>query len=289
MACPRSSPLVTMSLVATYLDAILAHHRQLAREDDRSFEHLLSVARSSSPPRGFMEAIDSARHQGQLGIIAEVKRRSPSKGWITRDLSVSHQVNAYEKGGASAISVLTDSRFFAGSPEDLSQAKASCRLPVLRKDFTVSAKDVADARIMGADAILLIVAALRASELKEFMELATELQLDCLVEVHDEKELDVALECGARIVGVNQRDLNSFKVDTQRAERMARLIPAECLSVAESGIRGPLDLVRIHHAGFSAALIGESLMRSPDPSRALRAMRETLGAPDNGSPTKAVL
>lgn len=288
MACPRSPPLVTMTVVATYLDDILAHHRELARQDKRSLEQLLSVARNSPPPRDFGEAIGSAGHQGRMALIAEVKRRSPSKGWISQDVSVVRQVKAYQDGGASAISVLTDNEFFAGSAQDLTRAKASCSLPILRKDFTVSAKDIADARIMGADAILLIVAVLSASELKEFIELATELELDCLVEVHHEQELEVALECGARIIGVNQRDLNSFKVDTQRAERMAPLIPTECLSVAESGITGPSDLVRLCKAGFGAALIGELLMRSADPSRALRVMLETLRDPDTEPMREAV-
>jgi len=269
-----------MTVVATYLDEILAHHRELARNDSRSLKHLLLDAQSSPIPQGFGKAVWANREKGRLGIIAEIKRRSPSKGWISQDVSVSGQAKAYEEGGAVAISVLTDSQFFGGSQQDLIQAKASCNLPILRKDFTVSLKDVVDARIMGADAILLIVAALDESELRDFIDLAAELLLDCLVEVHDEKELEVAIACGARIIGVNQRDLHSFQVDTERAETMAGLIPAECLSVAESGITSPSDLARLSQAGFDAALIGESLMRSSDPAGALSLMLQAASGPN---------
>src|SRR5690606_27311825 len=167
-----------------------------------------------------------------------VKRRSPSRGDLAAGLDPAALAAAYERGGATCLSVLTDREFFGGSPDDLRAARAAVSLPVLRKDFTVSEADVCDARIMGADAVLLIVAALDQAELAAFHQLAGEIGLDALVEIHDEAELERALEVGATLVGVNQRDLVTFEVDTDRAVRMAPQMPAGVVRVAESGVRG---------------------------------------------------
>jgi indole-3-glycerol phosphate synthase len=180
---------------------------------------------------------------------------------------------AYEDGGAACLSVLTDKEFFGGSPGDLAEARAATALPVLRKDFTVSEADVCDARLMGADAVLLIVAALSPLELRHLLALAVDVGLDALVEVHDEAELELALDAGAAIVGVNQRDLVTFDVDTRRAERVAAAMPDRIVKVAESGIRGASDARRLADAGFDAVLVGESLVSSPDPAAAVRGLR----------------
>jgi indole-3-glycerol phosphate synthase len=170
------------------------------------------------------------------------------------------------------LSVLTDERWFGGSPEDLSSARAATSLPVLRKDFTVSDADVCDARLMGADAVLLIAAALSPLELARLARLSDEVGLDAILEVHDEDELATALVAGARIIGVNQRDLATFEVDPARAERVARAIPDSVLRVAESGIRNHADARRMADAGYDAVLVGEALVTSSDPAAAIRAL-----------------
>jgi indole-3-glycerol phosphate synthase len=205
-----------------------------------------------------------------IAVIAEVKRRSPSKGDLAPDLDPTVLAGQYEQGGAACMSVLTDEAFFGGSAEDLHRARAACPLPVLRKDFTVSLADVFDTRLMGADCVLLIVAALSDAELREFHSAAVGVGLDVLVEIHDEAELDRALSVGATLVGVNQRDLVTFEVDTDRAVRMAALIPDGVVKVAESGIRGRGDAMLLRDAGYDGLLVGESLVRSPDPAQAVK-------------------
>ena len=180
----------------------------------------------------------------------------------------------YAAGGASCISVLTDEENFGGSREDLEKARSAVQLPVLRKDFTVHERDVLDARLMGADAVLLIVAALSKQELKRLFFLSRDLGLDALVETHDEAELETALDIGADLVGVNQRNLVTFDVDHERATRMGGLIPAEVVAVAESGVRGKSDAVALRQAGYAAILVGEALVTSGDPRAALAALRE---------------
>lgn len=255
---------------ATYLDTILAAHRAEAGRDRRPLDQLVSAAAAEPPARGFARALAGA---DGLAVIAEVKRRSPSKGDLNPDLDPAAVAGAYAAGGAACLSVLTDRDFFGGSPADLQAARAAVPLPVLRKDFTVSPADVCDARLMGADAVLLIVAALDDAELRDFQALAAEVGLDALVEVHDEPELDRALAAGATLVGVNQRDLFTFQVDHARALRVARSIPAGVLKVAESGIHTPADAKSLTAAGYEAILVGESLVTSPDPAQALRGLR----------------
>jgi indole-3-glycerol phosphate synthase len=173
---------------------------------------------------------------------------------------------------AACVSVLTDLEFFAGSPADLVAARSATRLPVLRKDFTVSPADICDARLMGADAVLFIVAALSEAELSSFLSVAHELTLDAVVEVHDEAELERALDAGAELVGVNQRDLTTFSVDAGRAARLVEKIPSEVVAVAESGIGGEDDVARLAEVGYQAVLVGESLIRAPDRAAAVRAL-----------------
>jgi indole-3-glycerol phosphate synthase len=258
--------------VATYLDRIVARHRQVAAADDRSLDDLLAEAQAAPPTRGFAHALRVCG-TGGLGVISEVKRRSPSKGPLVADLDVAALARSYERGGATALSVLTDAEHFSGSVSDLQTAREATTLPVLRKDFTVCERDVLDARVMGADALLLIVAALEPDEVGRYHRLAIDIGLDVLVEVHDEDELEVALAAGATIVGVNQRDLVTFEVDHERARRMAGAIPAPVVSVAESGIRDDADARALREAGYDAVLVGETLVRSADPEAAVRELR----------------
>jgi indole-3-glycerol phosphate synthase len=256
--------------MATYLDRIVAAHRARAAADDRALAPLVVEARAQARPRGFAAAL---RRAEGLAVIAEVKRRSPSKGDLAPGLDPATLARDYERGGAACVSVLTDGDFFAGSPDDLREARAATHLPVLRKDFTVSAADVCDARIMGADAVLLIAAALDDRELAELHALAAEVGLDALVEVHDEAELDRALAAGAELVGVNQRDLVTFEVDNARAERVGAAMPGHVVRVAESGVRGPEDAAALAAAGFDAVLVGELLVTSGDPAAAVTSLR----------------
>ena len=212
-------------------------------------------------------------------MIAEVKRASPSKGPLFPDLDPALIATAYQEGGAAALSVLTDHEFFRGSPEDLVAARAATALPVLRKDFTVSQADVLDARCMGADAVLLITAALLPREISQLLRVAASVGLDVLVEVHDETEAALALGAGATLIGVNQRDLSTFDVDPKRAVRVARMLPAGVTRVAESGIRNSDDVRRLAGAGFDAVLVGEALVCSPHPAAALRQLRRGAALP----------
>jgi indole-3-glycerol phosphate synthase len=254
----------------TYLDSILQHHRAIAASDHRSVEALLTEAERMPPTRGFAAAL---RDLSTLAIIGEIKRRSPSKGDLFAGLDPTDVARAYESGGASCLSVLTDGPHFGGSVDDLQAARSACSLPVLRKDFTVSQRDVLDTRIMGADCVLLIAAALEKHELHDLHELATSIGLDVLVEIHDEAELEVALQADASIVGVNQRDLVTFEVDHDRAVRMAGLIPSNVVRVAESGVRDRGDAQSLRRAGYDAVLVGESLVTAPDPAAAIAELR----------------
>ena len=259
--------------MTTYLDRILAAHREAAGADRRALAPLVDQATAMAPTRGFRTALAAAAETGHLAVIAEVKRRSPSKGALAVDLDPAATATAYAAGGATCLSVLTDEAFFGGSPGDLNLARTACALPVLRKDFTVSALDVVDARLMGADAVLLIAAALDDDELGSLVDLARHVGLDALVEIHDEAELARAVAVGADLVGVNQRDLVTFEVDTARAVRMAPKMPVGVVRVAESGITGPGDAAALRAAGYHAVLVGEALVISGDPAAAVAALR----------------
>jgi indole-3-glycerol phosphate synthase len=246
---------------ATYLDEILAFHRATAEADERDVGALVAAAENYGPGRPFAAAL--VRADG-LAVIAEIKRRSPAGGDLDPDLDPEAVAEEYEAGGATCLSVLSDSQFFGGSAEDVGRAREGCRLPVLRKDFTVSEADVADARLMGADAVLLIVAALSDDELGRLLALARKVGLDALVEAHDENEVERAVAAGAEVIGVNQRDLTTFAVDPGRALRVVAAIPDEVVAVAESGIRHGEDARRLAEAGYRAILVGETLMRADD-------------------------
>jgi indole-3-glycerol phosphate synthase len=250
----------------TYLGDILTSHRARADADTRDPDELAAQTAVLPPPRPFAAAL---RAPG-LSCIAEVKRRSPSKGDLDPDLQPDVVAKEYVAGGASCLSVLTDRDHFGGSTADLTKARIASGLPTLRKDFTVQEADVVDARLMGADAVLLIVAALDDAELVRFHSRAAALGLAALVEVHDEDELDRALAAGAHMIGVNQRDLHTFEVDQDRARALAARIPADVVAVAESGIRDAADAERLADAGFDAILVGESLIRAADRAAALR-------------------
>jgi len=257
--------------MATYLDRILAAHRLTAAADSRSLDRLLdAAAQSAGSVRGFRAALEAA---DGLAVIAEIKRRSPAKGDLFGHLVADALAKEYAGGGATCLSVLTDAEFFGGTAADLVDARAATDLPVLRKDFTVGPADVCDARLMGADAVLLIVAALSPSELHRLAKLAWQLGIEALVEVHDEAELEVALGADATVIGVNQRDLVTFQVDEDRAERLASVIPPGVVRVAESGIRGPDDARRLAAAGYDAILVGETLVTASDPAAAVAALR----------------
>jgi len=256
--------------VATYLDRILVAHREAAAEDRRDPDRVRDAALAVAAPRRFGAAVAAA---DGLAVIAEVKRRSPSKGALHADLDPAALASAYRDGGATCLSVLTDVEFFGGSPADLADARHASGLPVLRKDFTVGPLDVLDARVMGADAVLLIAAALDDAELADLHALAVEIGLDALVETHDEAEVERALAVGATLIGVNQRDLVTFEVDTDRAVRVGPSIPDGVVRVAESGVRGPDDARRLADAGYDAVLVGEALVTAGDPIAAVAALR----------------
>jgi indole-3-glycerol phosphate synthase len=260
--------------VATYLDSILVAHRRRAKADTRPKEMLDELVAGLAPTRGFAEALCArVADDHEIAVIAEIKRRSPSRGDLALDLDPAVLAGDYSRGGAAALSVLTDEEFFSGAVADLQLARGAVELPVLRKDFTVSFRDLYDARSMGADAALLIVAALGQDELEQLVTLAAELGLGALVEVHDEEELARALDAGATLVGVNQRDLHTFEVDTDRAVRVGQAMPDGVVRVAESGVRSPGDVSRLFDAGFHAVLVGETLVRAEDPAEALRQLR----------------
>jgi len=255
-----------------YLDEILAQHREVASRDSRSLSGLIEATRTISNSRGFAKRLieDS---KNALAVIAEIKRRSPSRGLLSHDLEPKVIAEQYKNAGASCISVLTDSDFFGGSADDLKSARGAVDLPVLRKDFTVSLNDICDAKLMNADCILLIVAALNKVELAEFHNFALELGLDVLVEIHDEPELDLALEVGAKMIGVNQRNLRTFEVDQQRAVRIAKKIPGSVVRVAESGVRTRDDALQLRDAGYHAVLVGETLVTSKNIAMTLNELR----------------
>lgn len=256
----------------TYLDRIIDHHRNRASKDERHLDSVIEACATLPETRGFRKRIQRDFADG-LAVISEIKRRSPSRGDLAIDLDPRVLARQYESAGASCLSVLTDSEFFGGSSQDLMQASAATKLPVLRKDFTVSALDVCDARLMGADCVLLIAAALDDGELRDFSSLAERLGLDVLIEIHDELELARVLRVEPLMIGVNQRDLVTFQVDHERATRMAAKIPAGIVRVAESGVRGPRDAKSLAEAGYHAVLVGESLVTSEDPGAAVAALR----------------
>ncbi|MBN9660662.1 MAG: indole-3-glycerol phosphate synthase TrpC [Acidobacteria bacterium] len=231
-----------------------------------------SIEQSARFQMGQRRDFRKALQKKTPAIISEIKKASPSRGLLTADFNPGQQAKQYFDGGAAALSVLTDKQFFQGSLSDLKTARATVVLPVLRKDFTIDEVDVLEAAASGADAILLIAAILSREELQHLRELAARFELASLVEVHDEKELDTALESGAEIIGVNNRNLRTFEVSLETSERLAARMPESMLKVAESGIHSRADVERLMASGFQAFLVGEHLMKSNDPTAALKAL-----------------
>ena len=257
------------------LDDILARTRaevEVRKKARPAMDLYEEVTVRGGRPRSLSAAL---RRPGAIACIAEFKRRSPSAGWINEKADLETQVRAYAAGGASALSVLTDEPFFGGRLDDLRPAGAASGLPVLRKDFLVDTYQVAEAIAAGADAILLIVAALDDATLRDLLRIAKELSLDALVEAHDEAEVARAVAAGAQIIGINNRDLRTFNVDRELAIRLRSSIPPDRIVVAESGIRDAADVARLRDAGVDAILVGETLMRAPDPAAALRGLLAT--------------
>lgn len=242
----------------------VAARKALATTSD--LDHL---AASATPPRGFGRAL-AAKAAGGFGLVAEIKKASPSKGLIRADFRPAEHAVAYEQGGAACLSVLTDAQFFQGHEDHLMDARAACTLPVLRKDFTIDPWQVAEARAIGADAILIIVAAVEDGAMAEIEAAALERGMDVLVEVHDEAELERAARLRSRLVGINNRDLKTFRTDLATTEHLAPLAPADALLVAESGINTHADCLRLAAAGVRCFLVGESLMRQNDVAAATR-------------------
>jgi indole-3-glycerol phosphate synthase len=255
-------------MAPTYLDAILDSHRQRAQQDQRDWRARVDEVRYSGPSFVLVLRKGSSPF---IKVIAEVKRRSPSKGLLAPDLDVASLASIYRDNGASAVSVLTDNDFFDGSLDDLERVRKTVDLPVLRKDFTVSENDVLDAAEAGASAVLLIVAALSNEQLVSYIELAELCGVDALVEVHDAEEARRALDCGARIIGVNQRNLHTFSVDSANAGAVMDVVPRDCLTVCESGLADVSDVERAAQAGFDAILVGEAFVTAPDPAGVVKA------------------
>ncbi len=249
-----------------YLDDIVVAHRRRAARDERDWR-LRREATVARVPR-----LRAALRASNVTVIAEVKRRSPSRGALAAELDPAEVAREYRDGGAGAISVLTDEEFFGGSLRDLGEVLAAVDLPLLRKDFAVSPNDVLDAAAWGASGVLLIVAALEQAELATLVGLAREIGLDPLVEVHDADELARALDVGADLVGINQRDLRTFAVEPERAVALARRVDPTVVLVAESGIRGRDDAESLAAAGVDALLVGESVVTASSRSEAVRAL-----------------
>lgn len=249
------------------LQAILQRKREEVRERSGrvSAAELRERLGQASPPRGFVAALRTRIAAGLPAVIAEVKKASPSKGVIRPDFYPDRIAESYQRGGAACLSVLTDRDFFQGCDEYLRQARQACALPVLRKDFTIDRYQVLESRVLGADCILLIVAALDDATLLELSTLAGELGMDVLVEVHDEAELARALRLDAPLIGINNRNLRSFEVSLDTTLTMKDALPADRLLVTESGIHMPEDVATMRAAGVHAFLVGEAFMRAPEP------------------------
>jgi len=264
------------------LGRIVARTRERLNEKKQRYpiERVLASAPTPGSRRPFARPLGDA---GTVNVIAEFKRRSPSRGVIREDLHPVYVAQGYEIAGAAALSVLTEEEFFGGSIVDLQEARAATLMPTLRKDFIVDAYQVREAWIAGADAILLIVAILADHELRKLHEMAIALGLEVLVEVHDGDELTRALAAGARVVGVNNRDLHTMQVRIETSLELIGSIPDDVVVVAESGLRSGGDLRRLRDAGYDAFLIGEHLMSAPDPGAALEQLLREAGQPSGGA------
>jgi len=257
-----------------FLHRIVAHKNQevaLARQHITESK-LARSARKSRKKRPFFDMLRTAK-LNEPRIISEIKRASPSRGPLRDNLDPEHYAREYEKGGAVALSVLTDRHFFQGSPDDLQRARAACHLPVLRKDFIISAYQIYESACLGADAILLIVRILSSSQLRDYLRISRDLDMDALVEVHDAAEFEKASAAGARLIGINNRNLDTFETDIKTSVCLSSKLDAHQTAVAESGIRTISDIDRLMRAGISCFLIGESLVTADDPCTALKTFR----------------
>ncbi len=256
----------------TILDDIAVYKRREIAEARKRvpLEKLTALARAADRPRGFLAALKRTRAAGRFALIAEIKKASPSKGLIRADFDPPALARAYESGGASCLSVLTDAPSFQGAPEFLGQARRAASLPVLRKDFMFEPYQAVEARAWGADCILIIMASVTDEEAKALVAAAREWMLDVLVEVHNEGELDRALTLGVEMIGINNRDLHNFITDLAVTRRLVPRIPKDKFVIAESGISSRDDLLTLSELGVGAFLVGESLMRQADVSAATR-------------------
>ena len=257
------------------LDDIVAKRKeQLAREltkIDRQTMRSLAL----QTKRSILSFPDALR-TGRLSIIAEVKKASPSKSVICADFHPVEQAVAYERAGADAISCLTEEHYFQGSSQYFRDIRAAVSIPILRKDFIIDTYQIDEARVMGADAILLIAAILDAETMRQFYQYATKLGLHCLFEAHNEAEMQQILDCGAKICGINTRNLKTFQVDLATTQRLAAMVPKDCILVSESGMQSHEDLKTVRQYGADAVLIGETLMRSGNVATAMQTLRENL-------------
>ena len=254
------------------LNKILARKQQeiTARKQTLSVDSLQQRVREASPPRGFVAALQHRVEQGEAAVIAEIKKASPSKGVIREDFDVVDIAQSYASGGASCLSVLTDQDFFQGHEDFLVAARSACQLPVIRKDFIVDSYQVIESRVIGADCILLIVAALDDETLVSLHKEARALGMDVLVEVHDRDELERALRLDLELIGINNRDLHSFDTSLDTTIDLLEMVPEKCLVVTESGIHAREDVALMRKHDVHAFLVGEAFMRVPDPGQGLK-------------------